>query len=287
MGSTRNTVMTVFVFLILVVLISVPVFNYVKGAQQGNFTVTLWLTNSLPSVTWVNDTVSVIPIENGIRTAYIHFNATDTNGASDLNDSTATITLSFSGEPQRYNTSCTPAGNPGDTETYTCAIDLQYYDRDGAWTINASIYDNAGAYAENLTFTMTYDPLAAMILWKSSLNFTNAAIGEQNKASDQNPQIIDNRGNQNITQVNVTAFDLVKGGETIAATQFTMNATDGSGAGYTLQNNTMVDIQNAIVARDIGGSDSNASLYLYVDVPAAGLTQGQFDSSSNWLVDVQ
>ena len=96
------------------------------------------------------------------------------------------------------------AGNPGDTETYTCAIDLQYYDKSGSWTINASIYDNAETYAENLTFTMTYDPLTAMILGKSSLNFTNAAMGEQNKASDENPQVIDNRGNQNITQVNVS-----------------------------------------------------------------------------------
>lgn len=279
--------MTILISVFLLGLIAAPFVKEAIADTQGNFSITLWLTNSLPSITWVNDTVSVTPVENGIRTTYIHFNVTDTNGVDDINDSTATIVLTYSGEPERYNTSCTPAGNPGDTETYTCAIDLQYYDKDGAWTINASIRDNSGAYEENLSFTMTYDPLTAMILGKSSMNFTNAALSEQNKASDENPQVIDNRGNQNISQVNVTAYDLVKGAETLSATQFTMNATDGGGAGYQLQNNTMVDIQNAIVARDIGGSDSNASLYLYVDVPAAGLTQGQFDSSSNWLVDVQ
>jgi hypothetical protein len=99
--------------------------------------------------------------------------------------------------------------------------------------------------------------------------------------------IINNRGNQNITEVNITAYDLIKGSETLYATSFTMNASDGSGAGYQLLNKTAVRINNSVIPRDIGGSDQNGSLYLYVDVPSSGLTQGSFNSSSNWLVDVR
>jgi len=266
-------------------------FRYNSSARDSWFNVTEQTADAAPGnndpvISWVNNSVSENPIEGSIKTIYINFNVTDQDGATDLNDTSAKIYLNKTGEPSRFNTSCTPANNPGNTETYTCAIDMQFYDLSGEWTINASIKDNSDSYAENTTETFTYGTLTAMVLGKSSLNFTNADLGEQNKASDQNPQIIDNTGNQNITQVNVTAFDLINSLEIFNATYFTMNATDGSGFGYQLQNNTPVTISNAFIARDIGGSDTNGSLYLYVDVPPSGLTAGQYNSYTNWLIDV-
>ncbi len=282
----KNTVLTIIVFFILLMVISAPVLEYVKAATQGSFSVRLDLSNSLPTISWVNNSVSVSPLENSIRTTFIQFNVTDSNGISDINDSSAKLVLSYSGEPTRYNLSCVSGGGTGDTKKYVCAVDMQYYDRDGVWTINVSVKDLSSSYTDNLTYTMTYGTLTAMVLNKASMNFSNAALGEQNKASDQNPMIINNRGNQNISMVNVTAFNLIKGSETLDATYFTMNASDGNGAGYQLQNNTPVRINNSFVPRDLGGVDVNGSLYLYVDVPSSGLTQGAFNSSSNWLIDV-
>jgi len=242
--------------------------------------------NNDPEITWINSSVSENPIEAGARTIYIQFNATDQDGVGNLNDNTASIYLNMAGEITRFNNSCTPRGNSGNTETYDCAIDMLYYDKDGQWTINASIRDTL-AYVENTTETFTYGSLTAMVLGKTSMNFTNAKVGQQDVASSQNPQIINNRGNQNITEVNITAFDLIKGVQKIEATYFTANATEGNGYGYQLQNNTMVTIVNSFIPRDINGNDQNGTIYLYVDLPATGITSGIFNSYTDWLIDVQ
>jgi hypothetical protein len=282
----QKKIITFSVFITLLIAVCIPVVIIANAETTGSFYVYLTLGNSNPEITWVNSSVSASPIEKQTRTVYIQFNVTDANGVGNLNDASAKIYLNKVGEQQRYNTSCSPLGNSGLTETYNCAINMQYYDSPGAWIINVSIEDNSNAYDENTSFTFTYGTLTAMVVGTSELNFSGVDFGASNVAADQNPINIDNTGNVNITNVNITAFTLAKGAETINANLFTVNASNSGGAGTSLSNGEMVKVPNAMPPRDITGTDANSTLYFYVDVPSEGLTGGLFNATSAWIVTV-
>jgi hypothetical protein len=273
-------------FILLITLISVPAFYLVKATQSGSFHVYLTLTNANPTITWVNDSVSVTPAIGTVRTIYVQFNVTDSNGVDDLNDSSAVIYINYTGETTRSNTSCTAQGNSGYTETYICAVDMQYYDVNGDWTINVSIQDNSAASDNNVSSTLTYGTLTAMELGDNMLNFTAVALGQTAGSPAQNPLQVKNLGNQNLVEINVTGYGLWKSSENISAEAFYVNSSLGAtGAG--LVNNTAVVVPSATSSRDTSGSEDNATLYFYVDMPSSGLTEGTFNASNPWTVTVR
>ena len=48
----------------------------------------------------------------------------------------------------------------------------------------------------------------------------------------------------------------------------------------------MVSLTNGTLIRDIGGSDYNRNLYIWVSVPAGGLSNQNYTSSSDWVTEV-
>ena len=284
--SCSKKIVVSVVFLIILLSISIPVIFLAGADQQGFLYVYLTLGNDNPVITWVNDSVSLSPVESGIRTVYIQFNASDANGLSDLNDSSAKIVLNLSGETVRSNTSCSVQDSSGNTKMYLCAVSFMHYDKDGEWTINASVDDKSGENAYNETGTFTYGTLKAVLLGSTELNFSGVSLGQQNAEATQNPLQLDNSGNQNITIINVTAFNLVKNAELINVSAVSVNVTDTSGVGTALSNSTPINIPEATLPRDIGGTDANETMYFWIDVPASGLSEGLFNASEQWVIDV-
>jgi len=284
--QTKNIVVSIGIFIILVLLVSVPGFYVVKAATSGSFYVYLSLGNDAPTITWVNDSVSMSPAIGTTRMIYVQFNATDINGVADLDDSSAVIYINYTGEVTRSNDSCTAQGNSGNTETYICAVEMQYYDINGAWTINVSIADNSGADDDDVSATFTYGTLTAMELGDNLLNFSSASLGQTGVAPTQNPLQVKNLGNQNLVEINVTGYDLLKGAENISAGAFYVNSSLGA-TGANLANDTAVIIPSATSSRDTSGSEDNATLYFYVDMPSSGLTEGNFNASDTWTVTVR
>ncbi|MBI2110318.1 hypothetical protein HYT51_00880, partial [Candidatus Woesearchaeota archaeon] len=166
------------------------------------------------------------PTEAGVTTFTFTFNATDTDGASDLNDATANgrinITLN-STTIQRYNTTCNSLQSVGNTEEYQCRIDLWYFDTPGSWTINASIKDGT-SYAENSSTTFTVNPLTAMVMSPANLTWpATITLTSTNTTSNNDPLIINNTGNKDITPTNIKITAVNLRGEA-TTTQFLLAA---------------------------------------------------------------
>ena len=72
-SNTRKRILNLGFFILLFTLISIPGFYLVRAAQSGTFHVYLTLTNSNPTITWVNDSISVTPAIGTVRTIYVHY----------------------------------------------------------------------------------------------------------------------------------------------------------------------------------------------------------------------
>lgn len=280
----KRLLLTAIIFLVIVVALIVPFSQFSSGAQNATFTVYLILGNNNPNITWVQSGVIATPIPGGYTTIYIAFNATDPDGYLNLNNATASIYLNLTGEQSRYNSSCSAVAGSGNTTLFNCSINIWYFDSAGSWTVNASIYDLSSGFANNTGLTTSVNSLTAVSINASSMSFS-ANLGQNNVPASTNPLIIDNIGNTNISVINLTAYELNKTTEVIAASQFKANFTSNSTL-HTLSNNTKVLLVNASVPRDMPSFARNESLYLYVNVPAAGLTAGTFQSRANWVIDV-
>ncbi len=253
-----------------------------------NFTVNLSLGgNAAPVVTWVESGLSPNPTESTTTTVYILFNATDDNGHADLDYSTAQIVLSRAGETSRTSASCDNYANASLTKLFNCSVNMEYYDEDGTWTINASVSDFSATYDDDTATQLTYNSLQAVRGSPLGITFGTVNLNENRNATND-PLILNNTGNQNFTQINLTAYDLVgqdNPAQYIGASNFYANISLDD-FGDQLSNQTMVALTNGSLSRDIGGTDSNRNLYLFVTVPAAGLSNQNFTAISQWQLEV-
>jgi hypothetical protein len=243
--------------------------------------------NTAPVIIFVQSGVSAVPLESSTRTINILFNASDTNGESDLDYSTAQVIVTFSGEQQRTSSSCVNYENDSLVKAFNCTVSMYYYDMDGDWTINATVRDLATSAAENNSINFTFGQLQAVRSNIDGITFGSVALGATAGASND-PLMLNNTGNQNFTQVNLTAFSLI--GQTISsqsinASSIYVNASSDN-FGKRLVNGTMVNIPNANLSRDRNGVDTNVSLYFWVSMPSSGLSNQVYASSRNWTISV-
>jgi hypothetical protein len=230
----------------------------------------------------------VLPNESSTRQVWIIFNASDADGLDDLNESTARISLNLTGEIQRNSTSCIAQVNDtaNNNRQYNCSAYLNYYDRDGSWTINASITDKSSIKTIDVTNSLSYGQLQAIRANIDGISFTGMNFGESAGASND-PMLLNNTGNQNFSSINITAYDLIGSSyasEIINASRFYVNAT-ANNLGMQLQNSSSLRIANAILPRDTNGIDTNVSLYFWVSMPGSGLRVQNYTSYYAWYID--
>jgi hypothetical protein len=283
----KNLIASVFLTILFFSLLFSAATTIINAATTVSFTVNLTISgNAQPTITWVQSGVSANPLENDLRTVYIAFNASDDNGFQDIDYSTAALTLNMDGEQQRIG-SCVNFNNDTLTMQFNCSVDMQYYDLDGAWTISVSVRDLSTDEATDSATTFTYGALQAIQGNRDGITFGNVNLGEARGASND-PLVLDNTGNQNFTEIRLTAYDLEgqsNPAQVIPASSFFVNAT-GDNFGNQLSDSSPVTLTGALLPRDIGGTDSNANLYFWVDVPSAGLSNQVYLSASNWVVEV-
>jgi hypothetical protein len=275
-------------FLIIILLLSLSFIIAKAQPTTVSFSVNLTLSgNAAPSITWIETPSGANPVESSTRTIYINFNATDNNGYNDINYSSARITLTLSGEPVRTSSVCTNTGNTSLTMMFNCTISLQYYDRDGNWAVNASVKDLQNSYIDDTSKTFAYGSLQAVRANLNGITFGSISLSQQTGASND-PLILNNTGNQNFTEINITAYNLVgqnTPSQYIDVSNIYVNASQDN-FGNSLVNKTMVKLTNGTLSRDISGTDHNRNLYFWISVPAAGLSNQNYISSTNWLLEV-
>jgi len=237
----------------------------------------------IPNITAVQSIAPQDPIEFSLKNISFTFTVDDLNGNSTINISSAVVTVNNSGITRQ-----SPAGScigvPINTtaQNISCNISMQYYDAPGVWSINVSISDINNDYVQNTTTAFTYNTLYAIALNTNLLDIGSLNAGTVNKSAGM--LVLNNTGNFNYTLVQIKSYDLVNGSDIIAASNFRINITNVS-SGFTLSNNTFVNITGAYLPRGNDSGVGNESMYLYVDVPL-GIPAKKYNSALEWILSL-
>lgn len=263
--------------------------NDSSGAQSTtsqNFTV-----STAPYI----DDISTIPMqlitEGGETDVIFHVLATDTDGVSDLDDSSMNATFFRFGQALRTNSSCAHVTDINSTTAnYTCTIGIWYFDAPGVWAVNATVLDVSGqasaAYNESFTIAET----TAIVLSPDNLTWDTLFPLDTDELAN-NPVTINNTGNRNIStgNVRVTSYDLVGAtdvSQVIPAANFTVN-TIGACEGTVMVNATVTGINGSILTRgNNSAGQGQEQLYYCIEEVPAGITAQTYTNIQSWVVDV-
>ena len=246
--------------------------------KSGVLNITISGGNNPPVVNNVSSVPAQTPNPEAVKVVRINFTVTDTDGVSDLNHSSAKVVVNKSGVVRSGN--CSNNTVDSDTVMYNCSVPMQYYDGAGTWSINVSVMDYSQASAFNATTVFTYNDLLYIQVSPVVFGFGDFYPGPGYHAAGSNPLLIDNMGNVNLTQINITAYNLVNGSYTLGVSNITVNVSDAPGV--SLQDSSPVIIPGANVSVDVGGVDANESLYFFITIP--NIPPLKYVSSTDWVV---
>jgi len=213
-------------YIVIILVLVAVVFSFINGdltgwATSGDFDMNLTIGNSAPTIInvthWTSggDNQSYDIIENGSYQLNFTFLAQDTDLATNLDDSTATVVLNRS-SITHTNSSCKDEGNYNTTvQNYSCYI-LVWWWEVGNYTINASIQDLASAYGSDSSKQAQLNQTTAITFGPANLTWPAIGLTDANKTPTNDPIEINNTGNANFTDVNITAIALV--GESTSTT---------------------------------------------------------------------
>ena len=218
----------------------------------SDLTINVTSSNQEPTIDWVESIDPTNPTDDSTTSITFNFTVPDENGCEDINVSSVNASFIRAGEPTRINESCVNYSQSGNDINFTCTIDMWYFDQNGAWTINVSIQDNEGEYAENSSTTFTYNVLPGMKMSPTSLNWPEVNLTDTDTGSNEDPIIINNTGNSETLNINITSYNL-RGEEIttqyIFANNFTVsNESQGCG-GTTMSNASSINVTSAILHR--------------------------------------
>jgi hypothetical protein len=180
-------------------------FGKITGrVTQQSVNVNVTITNTAPTLVSVSPISAVNLNEGPVNTVVsLSFVASDADGAGNLNDSSARVNFTRSGESVRLNYSCLNVGSTVSTVNYTCNVPMYWYDAAGSWTVTVSVYDWDFAVASNSTTTFTVNSLTGFVSAPPALTWPSITPGITNQTSNNDPILLNNTGNQNISAGNV------------------------------------------------------------------------------------
>ena len=238
--------------------------------------------NTAPTVPYVSsDTITL----NGgaTKTVYVSFNASDDNGYLNLDHSTAQVDIYKTGEAVRTSSVCNAIENSTLVSVFNCTVEMQFYDVDGAWNINASISDDSASKVENKTFEVTVNTLDYVSSDTTNVAWTALAAGSDDNEADGTITIT-NGGNQNYAAMTIKGYDA----NLITAESFSIDGLTGQSSDQTYMiNNTAVDVTpNAdLIGLTTHGAAVSEEIFFYVDI-AFGIVDDTYTSNANWVISV-
>ncbi len=300
---------TIFFIFLISSIVSAGIFDwfkkvtgYASTSQPTNVSITVAGTNRI-TMTIFNQTLTgstVDPTENA--TTYITFYVVinDSDGVSDINDSSVRANVTF-GTTVRSNNTCSLVGDL-DTQraNYSCRIDMWYFDAPETWTINVRANDLGNtSYVVN-TSTFKYNQLQAIVVSPNSLTWPSISIGATNQTSDNDPTVLNNTGNYNVTNnnVRVTAIDLygqTTATERIFAGNFSARTLTGSSvecAGTNLVNGTATGVSGANITRGNhslnDGATGQEQLYYCITKAPTDISSQTYSTTNagSWTVSI-
>ena len=281
-----------------------------------NVTPALNTAPQIKNVTIVEGTA--ITLNEGSNTnVTINFTVEDAQGVSDLNTA-VNVTFTKAGEQTRANYTCfreTPA--TGNNANYTCAVDLWWFDDDGAWIINATVSDLSNEVTSNFTQTLTVNPITGVIVGPGNLSFGTLNPGSKNQTAST-AITLNNTGNQDVYDGKIEINATTLSGESNSALgihsgNFTVsNTTSGGNAQCDISNTTAIrlasvsgksfvsinitDVANSQMTSNLSrgnysvnnGITGQEQLYICISLLGAELSQQSYSTSVNkaWTIRI-
>ena len=179
---------------------------------------------------------------------------------------------------------CQNLANGTLTANFTCSFPMKYYDDSQRYDINVTVRDISGVLAYNDTEFFNYNSLKAWTLTPTSFSFPSANPESTDIASIQNPIKMNNTGNEDISTINVTAYDLA--GTTdpsyfIGAGNFSVNIINAA-SGDILSNATEIPVSGSSLP---SGPLSVENLYFWLEYVPNVINQ-IYDTSTlgQWII---
>jgi len=261
-----------------------------------NITVTSGSAPTIPQVSNFTSTIIDGPNE-GPNPTYIsiNFTAKDTDGFGNLDDNSATATITKSGETNRTNMSCAWwADYNTEYANYTCNITMWWFDGAGDWTIHVNISDAQSNIGTNSTKTFSVGTTDGLTNNITSVNFPSISPGATDTASTNNAYL-NNTGNMNQwLEVNVTnVVGESNAAYLLGASNFSVNGTSTCAAGV-MTHNTYLNISDAELPKgNYTLNDGTAQEILFFcikesnsDLEAQYYSTGGANSFGPWIIKV-
>ena len=300
-----------FIFTLIIPFISAGFFQDAwnkitgKATDEQTVSVNISVTSGAPVIYAIYNQSSAITLTDAPNPTFviINFSVTDPDGAVNLNNASASLNLTKSGEELRYNSTCAVKDYEGDYANYTCNVTMWWWDASGYnWKIYANITDLGANLAINDTQFITVNTLKGFVMTPSVLNFASLAAGSTNQTPTNNI-LMNNTGNVDIGSngVQINATDLegeTTPGQFLWASNFSASPLTGGNieCNITASATQMVNMSYTAVANTIlpagnyTKNDGTAQEEVYLCLRRVGveLTQQAYSTTSfgTWTVKV-
>jgi hypothetical protein len=185
-GKVLDNMLQMIIFTTLFIALAIPAVYLSAASYSDSLTADVTVTDQAPAIK-VAGSQTIGGSAGTTATVYVYFDASDENGYTDLDNSTAEVTINRSGESSRVSGSCAPTVQGANTLRYNCSILLYYYDAEGSWGISATVDDQTAQTALNQSILASVGTLDYVDVLSTSISFSGAPDSTNNAASP-NPQ---------------------------------------------------------------------------------------------------
>jgi hypothetical protein len=231
-----------------------------------NITVTAGTAPTVPIVR--NDTMTNLSVSGPND-----FTAYDADGYDNLDDSSALINFSKTGEETRENASCAwLADYDTNYSNYTCNVSMWWWDGTGTWDITAYIADLSANDGSNSSYTFYIGTTTGVVASPTNLSFPSVSPGATDSLSTNDPMLFNNTGNLDqyleVNSTNLLGED--NASFALYASNFTVNTADAC-EGTAMQDQNYVNITGAnLSAGNYTPNNGTAQEQLYFCLELAG-----------------
>lgn len=273
-------------------------------APSQSTDVSVTVGNNAPTIVSVSAIPAVDLTAGTTKDVIFTFTAEDTNGAANLDSTTALAEFSFPAEPIRSSipiTGCVAGVPVGNQITYTCTVTMVYYDENGAWTVMVSVDDLSAVTASDSSTTIIINLLRDISISPATITFPATTQSATDVLSSSDTTIT-NLGNFDTIgdgsgdgYILVTGTDLTGPSPGVIPAANIRSADAGdvgtvcTAGGSALIDTVATGISDAILPRGAGGSNTGDLTYCITLVPAAIISQdytANVAGANQWTVGI-
>ena len=271
--------------------------------QATNVTLTAVGTAQVTIVV-VNGTITgaaADPSEDTFNLIEIFVNVSDSDGVNDINDSSVNMSVQFFDQAvisvKRTNSSCVLVGDlNANTANFSCSFNMYYFYANGIWNITVFANDLGNKTAvESNTTTFDFGELKAIKLSPTGITFASVSPGDINVTGANDPTLLNNTGNFNVTsELEINATNLIGvsvQADEIPVANFTIDIDTGGNppvecfGGTTPVNATSTAISNSLIPRGNhtlqDGSSGQEQIYYCVNEVPVDISSQTYSSAKS------